>query len=787
MTIEYYKKYEPIFGTWHIVKQLGEGSFGKVYEVKREDYGETYRSALKAITVPQSESEIKSVMYDGMDEDSARKYFETFVKDIVSEFVLMSKLKGNSNVVSYEDHLVIPHEGKIGWDILIRMELLTPLMDYAKSTTFTQRDVIKLGIDMCNALETCQKRNIIHRDIKPDNIFVSSDGNFKLGDFGIARTIEKTTSGLSKKGTYTYMAPEVYRGEAYGSAVDIYSLGVVMYRLINKNRTPFMPPYPESITHTDRENALIRRISGETIPAPVGAQGRLVEIILKACSYKTSERYSSPMQMRGELEAIQYSSGEAIDIYPQGDTMSIKSVEYADSNAPHPDVSRHDTTDIDDVTKLLPMESTAMPQNKQNESIDTKPNIKVKKKPLLLIAILVLIIVLSTIFVYFRIYNPNTNPEDYQPFIPDSIVAPTPEISAAPSPTPIPTPTPTPIPSYQTEPVVFTNLHSGWVNLDDLDSDYVFEVSFDVSLDRTYGAYFDGERNYIILWDHNNNEVLWSFKRWHFKDSSRVLSTCNYYVTIYGDVTNTDILIPGNTYTWIGYIILGDLVYETPMQSFVFSYEGTHLASTNEQSVEGVISFECANFESEVRWHLRKPEGESILISDVAYIVNFMAIDREITSIAGIEHFKSLQELTVNQNNIRRLDMRHNPELRGLFFWGNQVEFIDVSQNPHLRTLVAQSNRLTSLDLSNNPELIEVFCDWNQLTMLDVTANPKIYQLACNNNQLTALDLRNNPLLELLFVDGNRIRSENDILGLNELTLLDRNNHDKYRFSPQNR
>jgi len=330
VTIDYYKKYEPLFGSWRITKQLGEGSFGKVFEIEREEFGVTYKSALKAITIPQSDNEVQSILDDGMVEKNAKEYFENSVKEIISEFALMSQLKGNNNIVSYEDHQVIPHEGKIGWDILIRMELLTPLMEHAKNTTFSRHDVIKLGIDMCNALELCQKRNIIHRDIKPENIFISEDGHFKLGDFGIARTIEKTTGGLSKKGTYTYMAPEVYKGDAYGSGVDICSLGLVLYRLINKNRAPFIPPYPKRITHSDRENALIRRMSGEKIPLPSGTDGRLAEIVLKACAYNPAERYSAPMQMREELEAIQYSLGESAAIYPLGDSVPVMSVDYAD-------------------------------------------------------------------------------------------------------------------------------------------------------------------------------------------------------------------------------------------------------------------------------------------------------------------------------------------------------------------------------------------------------------------------------------------------------------------------
>ncbi len=328
MNKDYYKKYEPVFNSWYLKRMLGEGSYGKVFEIEREDFGTTYKAALKAMTIPQSESEIKSVMADGMDEASVREYYENFVEDVVKEFVLMSKLKGNSNIVSYEDHMVIEHKGEIGWDILIRMELLTPLFDHIKQIDLTRKDVIQLGIDICKALELCQKYNIIHRDIKPENIFVSENGDYKLGDFGIARTLEQTSGMLSKKGTQAYMAPEIYREESYGSNVDIYSLGIVMYRLLNENRTPFLPAYPAPITHSDREAAIKKRISGAPIPKPTNADGRLAEIVLKACSYDPKERYFAPMEMREELEAILYNKEEAKVIYPKGDETPIKSIKY---------------------------------------------------------------------------------------------------------------------------------------------------------------------------------------------------------------------------------------------------------------------------------------------------------------------------------------------------------------------------------------------------------------------------------------------------------------------------
>ena len=330
------QRYKPgmtVFGSWVIHRKLGEGGFGQVFEIRREDFGEVYKAALKIITVPSSPAEVESAMAEGMSGPQAEQYFYGVVENIVREFAIMAKLKGTANVVGYEDHAVVRHAGDIGWDIFIRMELLNPLLPYAYAHPFTRRDIIRLGIDLCRALELCQKYNIIHRDIKPENIFVSDNGDFKLGDFGIARTIDRTMSGLSKKGTYNYMAPEVYRGADYGFSVDLYSLGIVLYRLLNRNRVPFLPPPPEPITFQSRELALAKRMGGEPLPVPAHGEGRLGEIVLKACAFDPKDRYSSPAQMRQELEAILYDESDAALIYPDGDELALVENQYA-STAP---------------------------------------------------------------------------------------------------------------------------------------------------------------------------------------------------------------------------------------------------------------------------------------------------------------------------------------------------------------------------------------------------------------------------------------------------------------------
>ena len=257
MEKEYYRRYEPFFGEWRLGRFIGAGSYGKVFEIERRDaLGTVSTSAMKALTIPSSQDELDAILASGMDEEGVSDYFQKYVDDIKKEIALMQRLKGHSTIVSYEDHRAYPHPDGRGWDILIRMELLRPINDdLRRQKIFTRAEVLRLGIDLCSALEVCQKNNIIHRDIKPGNIFLSREGSFKLGDFGVARIASASTGASTRAGTVNYMAPEVFRGEKYTANVDIYSLGLVMYQLLNANRMPFYPPYPQPITFSAAEQA----------------------------------------------------------------------------------------------------------------------------------------------------------------------------------------------------------------------------------------------------------------------------------------------------------------------------------------------------------------------------------------------------------------------------------------------------------------------------------------------------------------------------------------------------
>lgn len=287
---------------WAVVRTIGSGSFGQVYEIERDVFGHIEKAALKVISIPRDSGEIEEMYSDGYDDNSITQRLSSQLKEIVREYNIMSDMKGHANIVHSEDVQCVRHREGFGWDIYIRMELLMPLHK-AIGEGFSEERTVQLGLDICNALIACRSKGVVHRDIKPQNILVSEDGNFKLGDFGIAKSTDHTASG-TKTGTYKYMAPEVYNSQPYGHGADIYSLGMVLYWLLNERRTPFLPLPPQVPNVRDEESARLERFKGTPIPPPLHGSAGLKRIVLKACAFHPEQRYRTAEQMRSDLLAL---------------------------------------------------------------------------------------------------------------------------------------------------------------------------------------------------------------------------------------------------------------------------------------------------------------------------------------------------------------------------------------------------------------------------------------------------------------------------------------------------
>ena len=287
---------------WEIAEHLGGGSFGSVYKIQRHISGETEYAAMKVISVPSEAEEGRDLLSSGYDLKTINLRYQKDLDRIKAEYIMMAMLKGNANVVYCDDIYDEPNPDGIGWKLYIRMELLTPLKK-ALTNNITDAQVVKLGMDLCNALAACKRKNIIHRDIKPANIMVAEDGHYKLGDFGVAKTLE-TVGGGTKTGTYSFMAPEVYLSRPYGHSADLYSLGMVLYWMLNHRCGPFLPLPPNLPSASEAEQAQQRRFSGEELPAPAQGSDALKAVVLKACAFQPEDRYESPEMMYAALEAV---------------------------------------------------------------------------------------------------------------------------------------------------------------------------------------------------------------------------------------------------------------------------------------------------------------------------------------------------------------------------------------------------------------------------------------------------------------------------------------------------
>lgn len=168
-----------------------------------------------------------------------------------------------------------------------------------------QRKVAEIGSQVCQALSVAHGMDIIHRDIKPQNIMIQPDGNVKVMDFGIARaknsTLAKTSAVL---GTAHYISPEQAQGKELTPPSDIYSLGVVLYESAT-GKLPFDGPDSVSVAMKQvQENPQPPRVVNPEISPDLEA------IILKAMAKKPEERFATALDMRRALN--DYLAGKPI-------------------------------------------------------------------------------------------------------------------------------------------------------------------------------------------------------------------------------------------------------------------------------------------------------------------------------------------------------------------------------------------------------------------------------------------------------------------------------------------
>ena len=332
--MDYRELIQSVWPDWQAKDILGKGSYGTVFRAVKEKFGVSKESAIKVVHIPTDDNQIEQIRKSfHLSDKELKEYFYPEVEKLKEEVALMEKLGENEHCLHIQDFDILENpEGSIGWNILIRMELLESLESRISRGGIKLGEVLSLGEDILSALETCESHRIIHRDIKPANIFVNSKGVYKLGDFGIAKDLTLESRNLSHRGTDNYAAPEVCQGRDYSYNVDIYALGLVLYQLLNKNKRPFFGE--GKITSSISEEAYRKRLTGEEFPAPTFGDEELFAVIKKMCAFDPKERFQSAIEAKSALQSYRETHRDKLDTMLEFgqkrgiEVHSAKSLEY---------------------------------------------------------------------------------------------------------------------------------------------------------------------------------------------------------------------------------------------------------------------------------------------------------------------------------------------------------------------------------------------------------------------------------------------------------------------------
>ena len=232
---------------------------------------------------------------------------ETFVKKFWSEAQSAAGLT-HANIVNVYD---VAEDRGLYYIVMELVEGITLKEYIQKKGKLTPKEVIGIIMQVCSGIDAAHSNNIIHRDIKPQNIIISKEGKVKVTDFGIAKATSSNTISTNTMGSVHYTSPEQARGGFSDAKSDIYSLGITMYEMIT-GELPFDGDSTVSIALKHLQEDIVP--PSEIIP---DIPYSLEQIILKCTQKSADRRYANIALLTRDLKrSIQEPDGDFVKIIP---------------------------------------------------------------------------------------------------------------------------------------------------------------------------------------------------------------------------------------------------------------------------------------------------------------------------------------------------------------------------------------------------------------------------------------------------------------------------------------
>lgn len=266
---------------------------------------------LKVISVPASETQLEALYLAGAlkNEEEAKSYFAQRVNELIKELDVVQQLSRQDGFIGFDDYKAVPKDASVGYDLYILTQYKRSLEKQLEKQPFTQLEAVNLGLDICSALTACRRNGYLFVNLKPSNIYIGNNADYKINDLGLVSLNALKYATIPQHYISAYTAPEITDPFAsLNDTVDVYAVGMILYSIYNGNALPDM--------------------TASELPAPKYADPEMAQIILKACSADPQARWADPAQMGQMLvNYMQKNGANAIPIIPEVDETADEAAE----------------------------------------------------------------------------------------------------------------------------------------------------------------------------------------------------------------------------------------------------------------------------------------------------------------------------------------------------------------------------------------------------------------------------------------------------------------------------
>lgn len=345
---------------YDVIEKIGAGGMATVYKAK-----DTLLNRFVAI----------KILRDSLEDEQS--VVTNFIKEAQSSASLV-----HNNIVSVYD---VGEDNGVSYMVMELVDGIT-LKEYIKEKgALPWQEACDYAIQICQGLGEAHSKNIIHRDIKPQNIIMTKDKTLKVTDFGIARAVaaETTIVGSTALGSVHYISPEQARGGFTDARSDIYSLGIVLYEMLT-GRVPFDGENAVSVAlmHLEKEAVNVRCIN---MDIPID----LAYITMKAIAKEQSKRYQNVNEMLNDLHAVL-----AEEVLPSREKDEPEEIDEAVGEEP-----AYEPEEDEEDFNITPEEDTKKSKKKKKEKNKKKPKTKEEKKEDRLATLLAVVTVAAIVLI----------------------------------------------------------------------------------------------------------------------------------------------------------------------------------------------------------------------------------------------------------------------------------------------------------------------------------------------------------------------------------------------------